>query len=161
MASVPLSDIPALTPVVDLSMDVRTSKHYRKEHFEDFYADFSDGSLQEMLKDSQGAHADISEKLHEVKDTTKRHKWTWFEDEFIKSNYHYLSDNVIGLALNVPGRFVKLRRLRLGLKKGIPKDTRTPYKIIVWCNREAYEEDIKRFKLNGILPTKSRDIDYV
>ena len=157
MSSIFGSEIPALTPLVDVSTDVRTSKHYRKEHFEDFYTD----NLQEMLKDAQGAHTDISEKLHEVKDSSKRHKWTWFEDEFIKSNYHYLSDNVIGLALNVPGRFVKLRRLRLGLKKGVPKDTQTPYKVIVWCNRESYAEDLKRFNLNGSLPSKYRGTDYV
>lgn len=158
MSSVIASEIPALTPVVDISTDVRTSKHYRKEHFENHY---TEEDLKDMLQDAQGAHMDISEKLHEVKDPSKRHKWTWFEDEFIKSNYHYLSDNVIGLALNVPGRFVKLRRLRLGLKKGIPKDTQIPYKVIVWCNREEYEEDLKRFNLNGSLPSKSRGTIHV
>lgn len=157
-----ISEIPSLTPIVDLSTDVRTSKHYRKEHFEEHYTEeYEKEYLQDMLKDAQGAHMDISEKLHEVKDLTKRHKWTWFEDEFIKSNYHYLSDNVIGLALNVPGRFVKLRRLRLGLKKGAPKDACIPYKVIVWCDREAYEEDLKRFNLNGTLPSKSRGTSYV
>lgn len=158
------SSIQGLTPLEDVSTDVRVSKHYRKEHFENHY---TEEDLKYMLQDAKGDYIDISEKLHEVKDLTKRHKWTWFEDEFIKSNYHYLSDNVIGLALNVPGRFVKLRRLRLGLSKGLKKglakdkDAQTVYKVIVWCNRESYEEDLKRFNLNGTLPTKSRDIDYV
>ena len=148
-------EVKQLVPVGGLSTDARKTKHYKQENFEWYY---EEGTLRDLLKESNGEWTEQSEKLHQayvqaVEGTTKRHKWTWVEDEFIKSNYHYLSDNVIGLALNIPGRFVKLRRLSLGLKKGTNKDT---YKVVIWCERQDYEEDLKRFKLNGTLPTKDR-----
>lgn len=144
-----------LVPVQDLSTDARSTKHYTQEHFEWYY---EEGALNDLLKDARGDWTEQSEKLHQAyvqshQGGATRHKWTWVEDEFIKSNYHYLSDNVIGLALNIPGRFVKLRRLSLGLKKGTNKDT---YKVVIWCERQDYEEDLKRFNLNGTLPNKNR-----
>lgn len=143
-----------IEPIVGISTDVRTSRHYTKEHFEGYYNE----SLDDMLKVSNGSWSEQSETLYgnnieELSKNNKRHKWTWVEDEFIRNNYKYLSDNVIGLAINVPGRLVKLRRLRLGLKKTQLKES---YKVVIWCNRLDYEKDLEDYSLNGYLPSKTR-----
>lgn len=138
--------------------DVRTTKHYKQENFKWWY---TENELSNILVPARGewvSQSDVlctpfEDALQDAKSTNKRHKWTWIEDEFLLSNYKYLSDNVIGLALNIPGRIVKLRRMSLGLKKGIIPDT---YKVIVWCNRDYFEDDVKNYNLIGALPDKQR-----
>lgn len=76
----------------------------------------------------------------------RRHKWTYAEDSFLKANYKYLSDNTIGLALNVPAKSVSYRRRTLGLTKGVQMNTT----IIVWCNRDSFEEDCEKQTLTKL-----------
>lgn len=144
---VPLEDV--------INKDSRTHKFYKKDYFTWWY---SEDALIDMLKPSGGKWIAQSEFLYdsiyaEAKKNNKRHQWTYVEDLFIKNNYLYLSDNVIGLALNVPGRIVKLRRLVLGLKKVELKDQ---YKVIVWCNREDFKDDVLTYSTKGTLPSKDR-----
>jgi hypothetical protein len=138
-----------------LGKDARSTKFYKKDYFTWWY---DDNALVDLLKPANGKWIAQSELLYDAiyedaKRNNKRHKWTYVEDVFIKSNYLYLSDNVIGLALNIPGRIVKLRRLALGLKKVVLKDS---YKVIVWCDRKDYESDLQEYLVNHKLPSKDR-----
>lgn len=148
-----------LTPLEDVTdLHLMAQRYVKKDYFTWWY---SDDSLSNILKPANGQWTAQSEIVHamfyikqeEAKKDNKRHDWTYVEDKFLKDNYMYLSDNVIGLALNIPGRIVKIRRMHLGLKKKVLKDD---YKVIVWCERNAYEEDVKKYNLNGTLPDKQR-----
>lgn len=71
----------------------------------------------------------------------KRHfRFSEQDDLFIRKNYKYLSDNTIGLALNVPPHRVYDRRMKLGLYKKSSINTRTV--IVIWDKRSMYEEDL-------------------
>lgn len=148
-----------VVPIEDvIGKDSRSAKFYKKDYFTWWY---SEDALVDVLRPANGKWIAQSELLYDALYNTaqknnKRHKWSYVEDTFIKSNYLYLSDNVIGLALNTPGRIVKLRRLTLGLKKVHLKDS---YKVVIWCERNDYEKDLEEYKLNGKLPNKDRVIN--
>jgi hypothetical protein len=142
-----------------IQKDSRTHKFYKKEYFTWWY---DEEALSNILKPAKGlnwvAQSELIHSLFEdakklAKKQNKKHQWTYVEDNFIRCNYEYLSDNVIGLALNIPSRWVRIRRMVLGLKKNVMTET---YKVVVWCERKAFEEDVKAFKLNGTLPDKQR-----
>jgi len=75
-------------------------------------------------------------------------KWAPEEDEFLRTNYMYLSDSVIALALNVPKVVVAARRVTLGLSKEIS----TSLEVIIWADRDKFDEDIKKFHLTKARP---------
>jgi len=75
-------------------------------------------------------------------------KWSPEENAFLKASYMYVSDNVIALALNIPAKSVRARRRRLGLIK----TTHVQLEVIVWCNREDFEDDVQKFHLTKARP---------
>lgn len=77
-----------------------------------------------------------------------RHRWTPLEDKFLESTYMYLSDAVIGLALNLPAYNVEMRRA----VKGFTKDINVNLDVIVWVDRERFEEDILKESLTKARP---------
>lgn len=148
-----------LTPKADVLGKKKTStKFYKKDYFKWWY---DEDALSNILAPANGTWIAQSDILYGIfleiqKDLNaknKKHLWTWAEDEFLRANYLYLSDNVIGLALNIPSRIVKLRRLKLGLKKNVLKDA---YKVVIWCERSDYEKHIQTYEQHGVLPTKER-----
>lgn len=143
--------------------DARITRHFTKDYFTWWY---NEEDLKHMLKPSRGTWVDQSEIIHalfsktkdDAKKHNKKHQWTWAEDEFIRNSYKFLSDNVIGLGLNIPGRIVKLRRLALGLSKGYSNMgmNQIPYKVVIWCERDNYEKDLEEYNLSKALPSKER-----
>ena len=75
-------------------------------------------------------------------------RWTPKEDDFLRATYAYLSDQTIALALNMPDYAIKLRRATLGLLK----DYRVNLDVVVWCNRDNYEEDMLKESLTKARP---------
>jgi hypothetical protein len=69
----------------------------------------------------------------------KRHRWSDDEIQFLKDNYKYLSDNVIGLALNISAQHIRSKRNTLGLKK---ERNAEQSHVVVWCKRDDFEKDI-------------------
>lgn len=143
--------------------DSRVTRHFTKDYFTWWY---EEEDLKCILKPARGNWVDQSEIIHALftktkeyaKSKQKKHQWTWAEDEFIRSSYKFLSDNVIGLGLNIPGRIVKLRRLALGLSKGYNNMgmNQVPYKVVVWCERNDYEKDLEVYNLSKTIPSKDR-----
>lgn len=108
---------------------------------------YTENELQELLKDR--TYSATSERYQEPFQTERKrqskennvHRFTELEDEFIRNNYQYLSDNTIALALNLPYKMVQARRHRLGLKK---EHQPTNALVIVWDNRNQYEKDLEK-----------------
>jgi len=73
----------------------------------------------------------------------KARRWTPEEDEFIRNTYMYLTDATIALALNIPSNIVLARRLTLGLRKSQVNNL----EVVVWCERDNFEEDLKKITL--------------
>ena len=76
----------------------------------------------------------------------KKHCFTVAEDDFITRNYKHLSDNTIGLALNIPSKSIKFRRKMLNLVK-YNINSKGVSEVIIWNNRSTFEEDCKKFNL--------------
>lgn len=154
-----MTQVRQLTPRADTIGKKKTSTvHYKKDYFKWWYDADALGNILAPAKGTWVAQSDVLwniflEIQKDLQKVNKVHKWTWAEDEFIRHNYRLLSDNIIGLALNIPGRIVKLRRLRLGLKKIQPKDT---YKVVIWCERSDYEKHVNDYTSKGVLPSKTR-----
>lgn len=131
-----------------LSKDVRTTRHLTTESLVQLYEQEGAAEvLPEMLKRTSGdyiAHSDVKYAEEGEKQKVVRHVWTKAEDDFIRKNYMHLSDNTIGLALNIPGRMVMSRRQRLKLYKGQVKELN---KVIVWCKRTDFDEVCQQFEL--------------
>lgn len=151
---IPIKDVLGVT-------DRRVTRRFTKDYFTWWY---DDSSLKDILSPAKGKWVAQSELLYSgfdvakenAKRNNKKHQWTWAEDEFIRGNYKYLSDNVIGLGLNIPGRWVKLRRLALGLSKGVTngriQDAET-YKVVIWCERSMYDSDVSARGITKQRPT--------
>lgn len=75
-------------------------------------------------------------------------KWSPEEDEFLRSTYMYLSDRTIALALNKPISIVRARRKTLKLYK----HQTVELEVIIWHNRENFEEDMKQMRLTKARP---------
>lgn len=75
-------------------------------------------------------------------------KWHPKEDTFLRNTYLYLSDSTIALALNVPKVVVQARRSVLGLSKEVS----TSLEVIIWADRDKFDEDIKKFHLTKARP---------
>lgn len=136
----------SLSSNIDTStlLDARKSRHLKVSDMKDAY---SEEELEEMLKNGRGpytATSDIKYAIELERQKVVSHTWTLVEDEFIRKNYQHLSDNTIGMALNVPGRMVKYRRKCLGLSKGLVK---TLHKVIVWCKREDFDWACNNYEL--------------
>ena len=119
-----------------LTKDVRTTRHLNPDNLRKYY---TDDEVSDITKDTSGEYTALSDVKYQDELTNQKrkpHVWTLAEDEFIRKNYKHLSDNTIGLALNIPGRMVKFRRQRLQLFKGQVKELN---KIIVWCNRTDFD----------------------
>lgn len=131
-----------------LTKDVRTTRHLTTESLIQLYEQEGAAEvLPEMLKRTSGeyvAHSDVKYAEEVEKQKVVRHVWTKAEDDFIRKNYMHLSDNTIGLALNIPGRMVMSRRQRLKLYKGHVKELN---KVIVWCKRTDFDEVCQQFEL--------------
>ena len=84
-----------------------------------------------------------AERVAKLLDETAKRKWAPEEDQFIRETYMYLSDNIIGLALNLPTQLITQRRRFLELRK-----VRThSVEYIVWCERDNFERDLETKKL--------------
>jgi hypothetical protein len=131
-----------------LTKDVRTTRHLTTEALVQRYEqEGASEVLPEMLKKTSGeyvSHSDVKYAEEIEKQKSKKHVWTFAEDEFIRKNYQHLSDNTIGLALNLPGRMIMSRRQRLKLYKGQVKELN---KVIVWCKRTDFDEICQQFEL--------------
>ena len=84
----------------------------------------------------------------DAKKINHAHRWTPEEDSFLRATYMYISDKTIALALNTPEYVVKTRRTVLQLIKGHI----TPIDVLVWCDRENFERDIKLNTLTKARP---------
>jgi len=122
---------------------------------EELMAFYTEEELKDILKPLSSPFVPLSDTKYETKVLKEReemakkgkyHKWTYYEDKFLKLHYKHLSDNMIGLAFNLPARFVAHRRRLLGLKKGNIESA----KIIVWCNRQDFEKDCEKFQLTKL-----------
>lgn len=122
-----------------LSKDGRTHRYLDADKLLKHY---TEEELEELLMTYSWDFTEI-DKRFKLEDEV--HRWTKVEDDFILANYKYLSDNIIGLALNVRGYDVKLRRLYLGCHKGTLKET---YKVVVWAKRSDFEEACSTQLLN-------------
>ena len=132
---------------VDITSDVRTTRHLKASNLKELY---SEEELQDILKGTSGAYESLSDtKYADELSSTKRlaHVWTKAEDDFIRKNYMHLSDNTIGLALNVPGRLVRTRRNALKLSKGQVKELS---KVIVWCMRSDFDTVCEEYNLTKL-----------
>lgn len=76
------------------------------------------------------------------------HKWTPLEDKFLEASYMYLSDATIGLALNLPSYNVEMRRK----VKKLFKTYTVNLEVVVWVDRERFDEDIKKEALTKARP---------
>lgn len=145
---------PELSPLEELqgklfTSDVRTTRHLTQAKLEGIHSQSgaSPEDIEELTKKYAGEYTDLSEELYKDeldKQKVTQHIWTYAEDEFIKKNYMHLSDNVIGLALNVPSRLVAKRRSRLNCFKGQVKELN---KVIIWCDRANFELDCQEQQL--------------
>ncbi len=127
--------------------DARISRHLQTEMFTDMY---TEEEFLNITKNLRGTYESLSEtKFAEELEKQKivSHTWTLAEDDFIKKNYLHLSDNTIGLALNVPARMVKYRRNCLGLTKGTVKNLN---KVIVWAKRDDFQEVCSKYELTKL-----------
>ncbi len=73
----------------------------------------------------------------------KIRKWSPEEDDFLRSTYMYLTDSTIALALNIPANIVLSRRVTLKLFKDLSNNL----EVLVWCERDNFEEDLKKSHL--------------
>lgn len=92
-------------------------------------------------------YAEQKEAAHKASPERMR-KWSPEEDAFLVASYMYVSDNVISLALNIPAKTVRARRRTLDLIK----TNATELQVIVWCNRDDFEEDAKKLHLTKARP---------
>lgn len=135
-----------------LDLHHETVRSFDKEYFSQFYTAEELGDILVKRENCYVYASDIqydtvfSDAKKEARKKNKVHKWTYAEDKFLKLNYLHLSDNLIGLALNVPARIIYYRRRTLGLKKGNIMTSN----VIVWCNRENFEQDCEKYQLTKV-----------
>lgn len=125
--------------------------HPRTQHalsIKDFEEVYTPEELDKLLTEHTNveAYTLASDRFEESYEQMKRigqRVWYPEEDEFIKTNYLYLTDAVIALALNVPTYAVRTRRVALGCEKIRP----TKLDVIIWADRQNFEEDCKKYNL--------------
>lgn len=113
-------------------------------------------------------YADIPYHNSTANISTKRyaqnHTTTWTDDElqFLAEAYPYTSDEMLARLLNFPVMRVHAQALSLGLKRD-PSMVKYRPPVVVWCNRESFDEDIEKFHLTSIRPAQGnvgRGITY-
>jgi hypothetical protein len=132
-----------------LTLDKVTQWYTEEEAEKLMFPKYKHRSLYAPLSTQKYAESyeQVRELLHNAEYKEKR-VWSPKEDEFIRSTYAFLSDNVIGLALNVPWYVVKIRRRNLGLSK----EHSINVDVIIWANRDKFDEDIQKSQLTKARP---------
>lgn len=112
-----------------------------KWHTEDTIPFIVDRVQYNQLGSSSKFKHKFKEKELQERLANRTHRWTELEDNFLKNNYKYLSDNTVALALSIPANRVQNRRSFLGLRKDAqPKEDTL---VIVWDNRNKFEVDLE------------------
>ena len=124
-----------------------SSKKLRKYYTEEEWLELRDNSPSGKKLENQYEipWANLKERMNEK---GRFHKWTPEEDDFLRKNYMFLSDRIIGMALNMPAAVVRQRRYQ----KDLVKHYTTPLEVIVWCKRDSFEEDVKNLNLTKARP---------
>jgi len=116
---------------------------------------YTEEELNELVKIySYPSNPDVSQirwtdKFNELREAgnscspRKIRKWSPEEDKFLRNTYMYLTDTTIALALNIPSNIVLARRKYLGLRKKQVNDL----EVMVWCERDNFEEDLRKTTL--------------
>lgn len=142
----------AKLPFDVLNMGTKGQRNLKREDLE---AHYTDEELDE-LKHKYPSYDEVDlgeakwgerfrELVEEAQNKTPKElrKWSPEEDAFLASSYLYLSDNTIALALNISMAQVRRRRLWLKLNKYDPQ----PKGLIIWCDRQNFDEDVKKLHL--------------
>lgn len=126
--------------------------HYNAQHnlkAEDLAEQYSEEELAKLLDTGEydawvppkDSNEDSYAKLKSEADKkTPRHihKWHPKEDAFLRTNYMFLTDVTVSLALNIPVKMVIARRRVLGLIKKITNKL----EVMIWCNRTDFDKDM-------------------
>lgn len=140
-----------------MSLPTKAKRNLKAEKLEALYSDVELDTMFKRYADSEkydladerydSAYSALKDE-HAKREPREIMRWTIQEDDFLKCTYMYLTDKVIALALNRPVSSVMSRRQFLGYTK----DTKTKLDVLIWADREKFEEDILKYSLTKVRP---------